>query len=187
MWPLHSGEHCFRSVCLAGFTACIRRCDDVFLCCCTDGLGRQQKNRLCYSFLWHCGGSGFREGHSSRLWLLPFVSAFEKPTLNMCFTTQPGQLYSMYCVIRSNLASYGLVYKYCKSTGPHNQLISYQIKSLLLSHHHSTSALVSEILKSVLQTVQKKKNNFFFTYGQYTFTDYTEDNVQNTHTYNQYT
>ncbi len=31
----------------------------------------------------------------------------------------------------------------------------YQIKSLLLSHHHSTSALVSEILMSVLQTVQK--------------------------------
>ncbi len=33
-----------------------------------------------------------------------------------------------------------------------------QIKSLLLSHHHSTSALVSEILMSVLQTVQKKNN-----------------------------
>ncbi len=33
---------------------------------------------------------------------------------------------------------------------------SNQIKSLLLSHHHSTSALVSEILMSV-QTVQKKK------------------------------
>ncbi len=31
----------------------------------------------------------------------------------------------------------------------------HQIKSLLLSHHHSTSALVSEILMSVLQTVQK--------------------------------
>ncbi len=30
-------------------------------------------------------------------------------------------------------------------------------KSLLLSHLHSTSALVSEILMSVLQTVQKKK------------------------------
>ncbi len=30
-------------------------------------------------------------------------------------------------------------------------------KSLLLSHHHSTSALVSEILESVLQTVQKNK------------------------------
>ncbi len=34
---------------------------------------------------------------------------------------------------------------------------SNQIKSLLLSHHHSTSALVSEILMSVLQTVQKNK------------------------------
>ncbi len=69
---------------------------------------------------------------------------------------------------------------------------SNQIKSLLLSHHHSTSALVSEILMSVLQTVQKKttttvyiwtdsakkqqtiyiwtdsakKNNKQFTYGQ---------------------
>ncbi len=32
---------------------------------------------------------------------------------------------------------------------------SNQIKSLLLSHHHSTSALVSEILSSVLQIVQK--------------------------------
>ncbi len=30
-----------------------------------------------------------------------------------------------------------------------------QIKSLVLSHHHSTCALVSEILESVLQTVQK--------------------------------
>ncbi len=37
-----------------------------------------------------------------------------------------------------------------------------QIKSLLLSHHHSTCALVSEILESVLQTVQKQ-----FTYRQY--------------------
>ncbi len=40
-----------------------------------------------------------------------------------------------------------------------NQIKSNQIKSLLLSHHHSTSALVSEILMSVLQTVQKKNNN----------------------------
>ncbi len=43
----------------------------------------------------------------------------------------------------------------------HNKYIN-QIKSLLLSHHHSTSALVSEILMSVLQTVQKQQ----FTYGQ---------------------
>ncbi len=35
--------------------------------------------------------------------------------------------------------------------------VMFQIKSLLLSHHHSTSALVSEILMSVLQTVQKTK------------------------------
>ncbi len=64
----------------------------------------------------------------------------------------------------------------------------HQIKSLLLSHHHSTSVLVSEILMSVLQTVQKtKQNKQQFTYGQYIFTDYTEDNVQNTHTYTQYT
>ncbi len=61
------------------------------------------------------------------------------------------------------------------------QIKSNQIKSLLLSHHHSTSALVSEILMSVLQTVQKNKQQF--TYGQYVFTDCTEDNVQNTHTY----
>ncbi len=60
---------------------------------------------------------------------------------------------------------------------------SNQIKSLLLSHHHSTSALVSEILESVLQTVQKNPKQF--TYRQYIFTDCTEDNVQNTHT--QYT
>ncbi len=37
------------------------------------------------------------------------------------------------------------------------------LKSLLLSHHHSTSALVSEILTSVLQTVQKKKKVYIWT------------------------
>ncbi len=41
-----------------------------------------------------------------------------------------------------------------------------QIKSILLSHHHNTCALVSEILKSVLQTVQKQ-----FTYRLYILTD----------------
>ncbi len=38
---------------------------------------------------------------------------------------------------------------------------------------------------TVLQTVQKNQQQF--TYGQYIFTDCTEDNVQNTHTYTQYT
>ncbi len=33
----------------------------------------------------------------------------------------------------------------------------------------------------------KKKQQQQFTYGQYIFTDCTEDNVQNTHTYTQYT
>ncbi len=52
---------------------------------------------------------------------------------------------------------------------------SNQIKSLLLSHHHSTSALVSEILMSVLQTVQK--NNRQFTYGQTVQKKKTTDNL----------
>ncbi len=42
-----------------------------------------------------------------------------------------------------------------------NQIKSNQIKSLLLSHHHSTSALVSEILMSMLQTVQKKQQTIY--------------------------
>ncbi len=49
-------------------------------------------------------------------------------------------------------------------TSTSSVMLSNQIKSLLLSHHHSTSALVSEILMSVLQTVHK--NNRQFTYGQ---------------------
>ncbi len=52
----------------------------------------------------------------------------------------------------------------CAGCGRIKWFKSNQIKSLLLSHHHSTSALVSEILMSVLQTVQK--NNKQFTYGQ---------------------
>ncbi len=141
--------------------------------------------------------------------------------------TTAGTRYSMFCTIvntrnistasANNMSSKA----FCLKTYLHviiktmgcssNQIKSNQIKSLLLSHHHSTSALVSEILMSVLQTVQKnnrqftygqtvqknnrqftygqtvQKNNKQFTYGQYIFTDCTEDNVQNTHTYTQYT
>ncbi len=43
--------------------------------------------------------------------------------------------------------------------------IKIKIKSLLLSHHHSTSALVSEILMSVLQTVQKKQQTIYIWTG----------------------
>ncbi len=45
------------------------------------------------------------------------------------------------------------------------QAKSNQVKSFLLSHHHSTLALMSEILESMLQTVQKQ-----FTYKQYILT-----------------
>ncbi len=38
-----------------------------------------------------------------------------------------------------------------------------------------------------LQCSRQCKKQQQFTYGQYIFTDYTEDNVQNTHTYTQYT
>ncbi len=38
---------------------------------------------------------------------------------------------------------------------------------------------------SAPDSAKKKKKQF--TYGQYIFTDCTEDNVQNTHTYTQYT
>ncbi len=54
--------------------------------------------------------------------------------------------------------------KICIELWLHKTYNTNQIKSLLLSHHHSTSAFVSEILMSVLQTVQK--NNRQFTYGQ---------------------
>ncbi len=64
----------------------------------------------------------------------------------------------------SNLPDLSQFLSTYNSTEKSNQIKSNQIKSLLLSHHHSTSALVSEILMSVLQTVQK--NNRQFTYGQ---------------------
>ncbi len=51
-----------------------------------------------------------------------------------------------------------------------------QITSLLLSHHHSTCALVSEILMSVLQTVQK----------QFKYRQYTQCTIRHTYSY-QYT
>ncbi len=41
--------------------------------------------------------------------------------------------------------------------------------------------------ESAPDSAKKKKQQQQFTYGQYIFTDCTEDNVQNTHTYTQYT
>ncbi len=84
--------------------------------------------------------------------------------------------------------TYLLLQKKLKYYLKSNQIKSNQIKSLLLSHHHSTSALVSEILMSVLQTVQK--NNRQFTYGQtvqkkqqtiYLWTDSAKKTTNNLH------
>jgi len=60
-------------------------------------------------------------------------------------------------------------------------LIAYYLQEITMTKYKIKS---NEILISVLQTVQKKQQ---FTYRQYIFTDCTEDNVQNTHTYTQYT
>ncbi len=55
---------------------------------------------------------------------------------------------------------------------------SNQIKSLLLSHHHGTSALVSEILMSVLQTVKKTKKQ---QQAIYIWTDSAKKTTSNLH------
>ncbi len=128
-------------------------------------------------------------------------------------------MYSEVCSLSSSTLQYPN-----QSTVINLQIKSNQITFIVTSPQHS--ALVSEILMSVLQTVQKKKKKNYiwtdsakkqqtiyictdsakknctgaftvlqtvqkkqqqFTYGQYIFTDCTEDNVQNTHTYTQYT
>ncbi len=58
-----------------------------------------------------------------------------------------------------------------------------QIKSLLLSHHHSTSALVSEILKSVLQTVQKKKKKKIYIWTEHIYRLYKRQCAKYTYIY----
>ncbi len=68
------------------------------------------------------------------------------------------------------------------------KVVSNQIKS---NHFycHITTAQVPwwvKFLRACSRQCKKNKKNFF-TYGQYVFTDCTEDNVQNTHTYTQYT
>ncbi len=75
-------------------------------------------------------------------------------------------LYSAYCICVCTLESISV---FCKEVSTacfgsvynNHEFKSNQIKSLLLSRHHSTSALVSEILMSVLQTVQKKQQTIY--------------------------
>ncbi len=66
----------------------------------------------------------------------------------------------------------------------YNQQSTNQIKSLLLSHHHSTSALVSEILTSVLRQCKKTKQ---FTMDSHIYRLYRRQCAKYTYTYTQYT
>ncbi len=62
-----------------------------------------------------------------------------------------------------------------------------QIKSLLLSHHHSTSALVSEILTSVLQTVQNKNKNKMYIWTVHIYRLYRRQCAKYTYIYSVHT
>ncbi len=64
---------------------------------------------------------------------------------------------------------------------------SNQIKSLLLSHHHSTSALVSEILTSVLQTVQKKTTTAIYIWTVHIYRLYRRQCAKYTYIYSVHT
>ncbi len=64
---------------------------------------------------------------------------------------------------------------------------SNQINSLLLSHHHSTSALVSENLTSVLQTVQKKKNTTIYIWTVHIYRLYRRQCAKYTYIYSVHT
>ncbi len=87
------------------------------------------------------------------------IWAFPNQTLH--FYTSTVKLIMMTDVFRSHY-----IWTIAILTKTKPQETSNQIKSLLLSHHHSTCALVSVILESVLQTVQKQ-----FTNRQYILTD----------------
>ncbi len=87
------------------------------------------------------------------------IWVFPNQTLN--FYTSTIKLIMMTDVFRSHY-----IWTIAILTKTKPQETSNQIKSLLLSHHHSTCALVSVILESVLQTVQKQ-----FTNRQYILTD----------------
>ncbi len=100
-----------------------------------------------------------RDGRSLRIECWQEIQ-HDRQTLNSWFQIMPSfiSLPTVIFILFSLYVKWVLPWLYW------NKYDSNQIKSLLLSHHHSTSALVSEILMSVLQTVQK--NNRQFTYGQ---------------------
>ncbi len=66
-----------------------------------------------------------------------------------------------------------------------NQIKSNQITFIVTSPQHKCLGEWNSYERA--PDSAKKKQQQQFTYGQYIFTDCTEDNVQNTHTYTQYT
>ncbi len=161
-WPCWSfswvnSAHCSRCVCV-----CVCPLLQVCVCVCVPtapgvcALG-WVKCREHISLLvgMHRNDNSWPKPNKMKHWpILPFLSLLHKLnsqnlliTLLSCFTKNKNNN-------KLNTEHFYTSYQtlYQQST------ISNQIKSLLLSHHHSTSALVSEILMSVLQTVQKNKN-----------------------------
>ncbi len=85
------------------------------------------------------------------------------------FQGKPSQQFYLYYI-------YSYIYEHVTQPLPLNLLFVNKTQDIIKSNHfycHITTAQAQ---------VQKK-----ITYGQYVFTDCTEDNVQNTHTYTQYT
>ncbi len=71
-------------------------------------------------------------------------------------------------------------------------LISLTFKKLIIKSNHITFIVTSPQHKCLgewnsYERAPDSAKKQQFTYGQYIFTDCTEDNVQNTHTYTQYT
>ncbi len=91
------------------------------------------------------------KAHLSLIWIVLFVVSREKsindksPIICLYWLLYTGHQGIIQTLLNNLLIFYQSQIK----------IKSNQIKSLLLSHHHSTSASVSEILMSVLQTVQK--------------------------------
>ncbi len=65
-----------------------------------------------------------------------------------------------------------------------NQIKSNQITFIVTSPKHKCLGEWNSYVRAPDSAKKEKKK---CTYGQYIFTDCTEDNVQNTHTYTQYT
>ncbi len=105
-------------------------------------------------------------------------------------------LYIIFCYIHILFILYYYTYFVINLNKQYNSIyycnIQWHIFYIIIkSNHfycHITTAQVPwwvKFLRACSRQCKKKQKKI--TYGQYIFTDYTEDNVQNTHTYTQYT